>query len=108
MERVRDLAPKKAAVIFSKISCCMCPSIKAFFYELGASPAVHELDKGAGGRDMEGALQRLECNPTVPAMFIGGKSVGTAPDIISLHVDGDLKRMLTEAPAIWLHSSQKN
>ncbi|XAR55953.1 Thioredoxin-disulfide reductase [Bertholletia excelsa] len=101
MERVRDLASRKAAVIFTKSSCCMCHSIKALFYELGASPAIHELDKEAGGRDMEIALQRLGCNPTVPAVFVGGKFVGTARDVISLHIDGDLKQMLIEARAIW-------
>ncbi|XAR58473.1 Thioredoxin-disulfide reductase [Bertholletia excelsa] len=101
MEMIRELASKKAAVIFTKSSCCMCHSIKVLFYDLGASPAVHELDQEASGRDMERALQRLGCNPSVPAVFIGGKYVGTAKDVISLHVDGSLKQMLIEAKAIW-------
>ncbi|XAR58472.1 Thioredoxin-disulfide reductase [Bertholletia excelsa] len=101
MEKIGHLASKKAAVIFTKSSCCMCHSIKALFYDLGASPAVHELDQEASGRDMERELQRLGCTPTVPAVFIGGKYVGTAKDIISLHVDGVLKQMLIEAKAIW-------
>ncbi|KAK3041458.1 hypothetical protein RJ639_000435 [Escallonia herrerae] len=73
MEKVTDLASKKAAVIFTKSSCCMCHSIKALFYELGASPAIHELDKDSSGREMEWALQRLGCSPSVPAVFIGGR-----------------------------------
>lgn len=101
MERVRDLASKKAAVIFTKSSCCMCHSVKALFYELGASPAIHELDQDPNGREMEWALQRLGCHPSVPAVFIGGKYIGSAKDVISLHVDGSLKEKLIEARAIW-------
>ncbi|KAF3952484.1 hypothetical protein ACB098_10G089900 [Castanea mollissima] len=101
MDRVRDLASKKAAVIFTKSSCFMCHSIKQLFYELGASPEIHELDQDANGREMEYALRGLGCTPSVPAVFIGGKYVGSAKDIISLHVDGSLKQMLIDARAIW-------
>ncbi|KAL8149018.1 glutaredoxin-C11-like [Apium graveolens] len=101
MDMIRDLASMKAAVIFTKSSCCMCHSIKVLFYEHGASPAVHELDQEADGREMEYALQRLGCNPSVPAVFIGGKYIGSAKDVISMHVDGSLKEKLIEARAIW-------
>ncbi|XP_004494334.1 glutaredoxin-C11 [Cicer arietinum] len=102
MDRVKDLASKKAAVIFTKSSCCMCHSIKQLFYELGASPAVYELDNDSSyGREMEWALKGLGCNPSVPAVFIGGKFVGSSKDVISLHVDGSLKQMLMDAKAIW-------
>ncbi|KAL8224851.1 hypothetical protein R6Q57_017408 [Mikania cordata] len=98
MDSATYLASKKAAVIFTKSSCCMCHSIKALFYELGASPEIHEVDHDA---DMERALKRLGCNPAIPAVFIGGKYVGSARDVISLHVDGSLKQKLIEASAIW-------
>ena len=101
MDKVRDLASKNAAVIFTKSSCCMCHSIKTLFYELGASPAIHELDREVSGKEMEWALRGLGCNPTVPAVFIGGKWVGSAKDVLSLHLDGSLKQMLMEAKAIW-------
>ncbi|KHN46590.1 Glutaredoxin-C11 [Glycine soja] len=101
MDRVRELASKKAAVIFTKSSCYMCRSITQLFYELGASPAVHELDKDGYGREMEWALRSMGCNPSVPAVFIGGKFVGSSKDVISLHVDGSLKQMLMAAKAIW-------
>ncbi|KAE8681614.1 hypothetical protein F3Y22_tig00111311pilonHSYRG00100 [Hibiscus syriacus] len=101
MDRVRDLASKKAAVIFTKSSCYMCYSIKTLFYELGASPAIHELDHDPSGREMDRALRGLGCDPSVPAVFIGGRFVGSAKDVISLHVDGSLKQMLIDAKAIW-------
>ena len=50
---------------------------------------------------MEMALRQLGCNPATPAVFIGGKYIGSAKDVISLHVDGSLKQKLIEARAIW-------
>ncbi|MBA0638096.1 hypothetical protein Godav_025486, partial [Gossypium davidsonii] len=84
MEQVEKLASEKAVVIFSKSSCCMCHAIKRLFYELGASPAIYELDEDARGKEMEGVLTRLGCNPPVPAVFIGGKFVGSANTIMTL------------------------
>lgn len=101
MDKISELASKKAAVIFTKSSCCMCHSIKTLFYELGASPAIHEIDSDVNGRELERALRALGCNPSVPAVFIGGAFVGSARDVISLHVDGSLKQMLIDAKAIW-------
>ncbi|CAN7085745.1 unnamed protein product [Brassica oleracea var. botrytis] len=45
----------------------MCHSIKTLFYELGASPTVHELDKDPEGREMERALRAL--GSSNPACF---------------------------------------
>ncbi|CAN1199919.1 GRXC11 [Linum perenne] len=78
----------------------MCHSIKQLFYELGASPAIHEVDREVNGRELEWALRGLGY-PTVPAVFIGGRYVGSAKEILSLHLDGTLKQMLLDANAIW-------
>ncbi|XAR54521.1 Thioredoxin-disulfide reductase [Bertholletia excelsa] len=103
MDRVTRLASQKAVVIFSKSSCCMCHAIKRLFYEQGASPAVYELDEDSRGREMEWALVRqLGCNPAVPAVFIGGTFVGSANTVMTLHVNGSLKKMLKDAGALWL------
>ncbi|XP_021725314.1 glutaredoxin-C11-like [Chenopodium quinoa] len=102
MERVNALAKTKAAMIFSKSTDCMSHSIETLFHELGASPGVHELDHDPKGREMEWALQKLGCNPTVPAVFIGGKYVGSAGDVLAAHLNGSLKDRLMQAKAIWL------
>ncbi|KAK8661718.1 hypothetical protein V6N13_091314 [Hibiscus sabdariffa] len=78
MERVTKLASEKPVVIFSKSSCCMSHTIKTLFYEFGVDPAVHELDEIPRGCEIEQALLRLGCNPSVPAVFIGGEFVGGA------------------------------
>ncbi|CAN1199917.1 GRXC11 [Linum perenne] len=101
MDKVRDLASKKAAVIFTKSTCCMCHSIKQLFYELGASPAIHEVDREVNGRELEWALRGLGY-PTVPgtttgpvpAVFIGGKFMGSTNEIMSAHLSGQLVHML--------------
>ncbi|KAF8392555.1 hypothetical protein HHK36_022900 [Tetracentron sinense] len=102
MDRVTKLASQNAAVIFSKSSCCMCHAVKRLLYDLGASPAIHELDEDSKGREMECALVRLGCSPSVPAVFIGGKFVGSADVVMTLHLRGSLVPMLKQARAIWL------
>lgn len=102
MDRVAKLGSQKAVVIFSKSSCCMSHAIKRLFYEQGVSPAIYELDQDSRGKEMERALIRLGCNPAVPAVFIGGKFIGCANTIMTLQLNGSLKRLLKEAGAIWL------
>ncbi|XP_010243568.1 PREDICTED: monothiol glutaredoxin-S10-like [Nelumbo nucifera] len=102
MDRVTKLASQSAAVVFSKSSCCMSHVIKRFFYELGVNPAIHELDEEYRGREMEMALLKLGCNPAVPAVFIGGKFIGSTQKVMALHINGSLIPLLKEAGAIWL------
>ncbi|KAF8035300.1 hypothetical protein BT93_C1351 [Corymbia citriodora subsp. variegata] len=102
MDRVARLASQKAVVIFSKSTCCMCHAIKRLFYDQGVSPAIHELDEDPRGKEMERALIRLGCNPAVPAVFIGGKFVGSANAVMTLQLNGSLKKMLKDAGALWL------
>ncbi|PIA44503.1 hypothetical protein AQUCO_01700242v1 [Aquilegia coerulea] len=102
MDRVSKLAQQKAVVIFSKSTCCMCHAIKTLFYELGVSPAIHELDEDPRGREMERALLSLGVSPSVPAVFIGGRLVDSTNTIMSLHLNGSLVPMLKAAGAIWL------
>ncbi|KAH0891740.1 hypothetical protein HID58_054169 [Brassica napus] len=81
----------------------MSHAIKRLFYEQGVSPAIVEIDQNMYGKDIEWALARLGCSPTVPAVFVGGKFVGTANTVMTLHLNGSLKRLLKEAgvsPAI--------
>lgn len=106
MDRVAKLASQKAVVIFSKSSCCMSHAIKRLFYEQGVSPAIYELDEDSRGKDMEWALMRLGCNPSVPAVFIGGKFVGSANTVMTLHLNGSLKKLLKDAGAIWLQKKK--
>jgi len=103
MESVMELASQSAVVIFSKSSCCMCHTIKRLFTELGVNIVIHELDEEAGGKEMERALsQLLRRTPAVPAVFIGGRLIGSTDRIMSLHLGGNLIPLLRNAGAIWL------
>ncbi|KAI3899659.1 hypothetical protein MKW92_022310 [Papaver armeniacum] len=103
MERVTRLVSQRAVVIFSKSTCCMSHTIKTLFYDLGVNPTVHELDEEPrAGKEIEKALIRLGCSPSVPAVFIGGELVGGANEIMTLHLSGSLVPLLKQAGAIWL------
>ncbi|KAK3189788.1 hypothetical protein Dsin_029349 [Dipteronia sinensis] len=102
MERVTKMASERPVVIFSKSSCCMCHSIKTLFCDFGVNPAVHELDEIPGGRELEQALSRLGCSPSVPAVFIGGELVGGANQVMSLHLNRSLIPMLKQVGALWV------
>ncbi|GMY27667.1 monothiol glutaredoxin-S2 [Fagus crenata] len=102
MERVTNLVSERPVVIFSKSSCCMCHSIKTLLNDFGVNPAVYELDEIQRGRDIEQALARLGCSPSVPAVFIGGELVGGANEVMSLHLKRSLIPMLRRAGAIWV------
>ncbi|KAG8370007.1 hypothetical protein BUALT_Bualt14G0072800 [Buddleja alternifolia] len=102
MEMVSKMVSEKPLVIFSETSCCISYTIKSLFNDFGVNPTVYELDKIPRGRDIEQALLRLGCNPSVPAVFIGGEFVGAANEIMSLHLKRSLKPMLKKAGAMWV------
>ncbi|XP_075524033.1 monothiol glutaredoxin-S5-like [Primulina tabacum] len=102
MEAVRKMAAEKPVVIFSKSSCCMSHTIWTLFSDFGVNLTVHELDKIPMGSEIEQALSTLGCNPTAPAVFIGGELVGGADEVMSLHLKRTLKPMLKKAGALWV------
>ncbi|GKV39002.1 hypothetical protein SLE2022_166440 [Rubroshorea leprosula] len=102
METVTKLTAEKPVVIFSKSTCCMCHTIKTLFCDFGVNPTVHELDEMPRGREIEQALSRLGCSPTVPAVFIGGELVGGSNEVMSHHLNRSLIPMLRRAGAIWV------
>ncbi|QHO50900.1 monothiol glutaredoxin-S2 [Arachis hypogaea] len=102
MDRVTKLVSERPVVIFSRSTCCMCHTIKTLFCDFGVNPAVHELDEIQRGRDIEQALSRFGCNPSVPAVFIGGELVGGTNEVMSLHLNRSLIPMLKKAGALWV------
>jgi glutaredoxin 3 len=104
MDRVTKLASQRAVVIFSASSCCMCHTVTRLFRELGVNPTVVELDEDPSwGKEMEKALARLlGRSPAVPAVFIGGRLVGSTDKVMSLHLSGNLDTMLRNAGALWV------
>ncbi|KAE8722867.1 Glutaredoxin-C14 [Hibiscus syriacus] len=94
MDKVMRLASENGLVLFSKSSCCLCYAVKILFQEIWVTPTVHELDEDPEGREMERALLSLGCSPSVPAVFIGGKLLGSTQEVMSLHLGGGLIPLL--------------
>ncbi|XP_068664166.1 glutaredoxin-C1-like [Aristolochia californica] len=101
MDRILAMASQHPVLIFSLTSCCMCHTVKTLFFEIGANPAVHELDEDPNGRQIESVLIKLTGKrPAVPVVFIGGQLVGTTDRVMSLHLGGSLVPMLRQARAL--------
>ncbi|TYI69316.1 hypothetical protein E1A91_D08G146500v1 [Gossypium mustelinum] len=94
MDKLMRLASGKDVVVFSKSSCCLCYAITILFQELGVTSTVHEIDQDPEGREIEKTLMRLGCNAPVPAIFVGGRLVGSTNEVMSLHLSGGLIPML--------------
>lgn len=100
MDKVTRLVSENGVVIFSKSSCCLCYAVKILFQELGVDPVVYEIDQDPEGRELEKALIRLGCNAPIPAVFIGGKLVGSTNEVMSLHLSGSLTPLLRPYHAV--------
>lgn len=94
MEKVTSFASNKGVVVFSKSSCCLSYTVSVLFQELGVNPLVYEIDQDPDCREIERALVRMGCTAPVPAVFIGGKLIGSTNEVMSLHLGGSLIPLL--------------
>jgi len=94
MDKVNRIAAENGVVIFSKSSCCLSYTITILFQELGVTPFLCELDQDPEGKEIEKALMKFGCNIPSPAVFIGGKFMGSTNEIMSLHLRGSLIPLL--------------
>ncbi|KAK9040856.1 hypothetical protein V6N11_015992 [Hibiscus sabdariffa] len=84
MEVVTRMVEDRPVVIFSRATCCMSHTIKTLISGFGANPTVYELDQLQEGQQVERALQRMGCKPSVPAVFIGQQLIGGPNQIMTL------------------------
>ncbi|KAK1428213.1 hypothetical protein QVD17_17042 [Tagetes erecta] len=95
MEKIQALTSKNGVVIFTKSTCCLCYAVTILIQELRVSPIVFEIDQDPKGKEIEKALPKQGCSsPSVPAVFIGGKLVGSTNEVMSLHLSGSLIPLL--------------
>lgn len=94
MDKVSRLSSENGLLIFSKSTCCLCYAVNILFQELGVTPMVFEIDHDPEGKEIEKALLRMGCNAPIPAVFIGGKLVGSTNEVMSLHLSGSLMPLL--------------
>ncbi|KAL8530843.1 hypothetical protein ACS0TY_007756 [Phlomoides rotata] len=94
MEKILKLASENGILIFSKSTCCLCYAVQILFRDLRVHPLVHDLDHDPEGKEIERGLMRMGCSGPVPAVFIGGKLIGSTNEVMSLHLSGSLKPLL--------------
>ncbi|KAF8089711.1 hypothetical protein Bca4012_081364 [Brassica carinata] len=90
MDKVMRMSSEKGVVIFTKSSCCLCYAVQILFRDLRVQPTIHEIDNDPDCREIEKALLRIGCSTAVPAVFVGGKLVGSTNEVMSLHLSGSL------------------
>lgn len=94
MDKIAKLASENGVLIFSKSTCCLCYAVQILFRDLGVQPLVHEIDHDPEGKEIEKALMRMGCSGPVPAVYIGGKLMGSTNEVMSLHLSGSLIQLL--------------
>ncbi|KAL8513468.1 hypothetical protein ACS0TY_012798 [Phlomoides rotata] len=96
MEKVLKLASENGILIFSKSTCCLCYAVQILFKELRVNPRIYEVDHDPEGKEIEKALTRMGCGGPLPAVFVGGKLVGSTNEVMSLHLSGSLTPLLRQ------------
>ncbi|XP_061351023.1 monothiol glutaredoxin-S6-like [Gastrolobium bilobum] len=102
MDMINSMVTGKPVVIFSKSTCCLSHSIMSLIRSFGANLTVIELDKVTNGQHIERVLLQMGCQPSVPAVFIGGNFIGDSKRIMTLHLRNELVPLLMNARAIWI------
>lgn len=86
---VREVILESPVVVVGRRGCFMCHVIRRLLAAVAAHPTVIELEEG----------ESLAAAPALPALFIGGASVGGIEGLIALHLGGRLVPLLREAGA---------
>ncbi|XP_065878658.1 glutaredoxin [Euphorbia lathyris] len=103
--KAKELVSSNPVVVFSKTYCPYCVSVKKLLDQLGAKYQAVELDTQNDGAEIQSALAEWTGQRTVPNVFIGGKHIGGCDSTTSMHNQGKLLPLLTQAGAIIATSS---
>ncbi|CAA2973515.1 glutaredoxin-C6 [Olea europaea subsp. europaea] len=93
--RIQRLISENPVIIFSRSSCCMCHAMKKLLFTVGVHPTVIELDEDEITAVNNGGA-------ALPALYIGGTSVGGLENLVALHLSGHLEPKLKEVGALSL------
>ncbi|PHU23129.1 Glutaredoxin [Capsicum chinense] len=97
LAKAKEIVSGNPVVVFSKTYCPFCVSAKDLLSTLGASFKAVELDSE---NEIHAALAEWTGQRTLPNVFISGKYIGGCDSTITLHREGNLVPMLTEAGAL--------
>jgi len=100
---VQELIKQKKVFMISKEYCPYCAMAKLVltYYEIRPEfKEILEIGQRADSTEIMEYMEKLTGASSVPRLFIGGKFVGGASDIMSLHLSGKLLVLLTKAGAL--------
>ncbi|XP_074563874.1 glutaredoxin-C7-like [Curcuma longa] len=87
---VREVIRESPVVVVGRRGCFMCHVIRRLLAAVGVHATVIELEEGESSAASAASL---------PALFIGGESVGGIEGLIALHLGGRLVPLLRAAGA---------
>lgn len=93
---VKDSIAAHPICVFSKSSCPHCIRAKNRLASLNIDYHVVELDSLPNPKAVAFALTDMTGRNTVPNIFIGGKSIGGASELIALADEGNLLPMVAQ------------
>jgi len=100
---VQELIKQKKVFMISKLFCphCVMAKLVLTYYEIRPEfKEILEIGQRADSIEIMEYMEKLTGASSVPRLFIGGKFVGGASDIMSLHLSGKLLVLLTNAGAL--------
>ncbi|KAK3210980.1 hypothetical protein Dsin_015686 [Dipteronia sinensis] len=102
--KIQRLISEHPVIIFSRSSCCMCHVMRQLLATIGVHPTVIELDDDEISALPPPTSHEADtpCNPSAPAVFIGGACVGGLESLFALHLSGHLVPKLVEVGALWV------
>jgi thioredoxin reductase (NADPH) len=92
--RVDKLIADHRVVVFSKMDCPYCDSVKQLLSSLGAPYESLDLDMLDEGPEIQALLAKKTGQKTVPNVFIRGRHIGGADSTHKLHREGALVPLL--------------
>ncbi|CAA2981432.1 glutaredoxin-C6-like [Olea europaea var. sylvestris] len=102
---IQRLICENPVIIFSRSSCYMCHVMKRLLSTVGVHPTIIELDEDEISaftvHDVAGTNHHVDGEGGggrggVPALYIGGTSIGGLESLVALHLSGHLVSKLME------------
>lgn len=81
-------------LVYSKTWCPYCDRAKRALQVLGIDVIVYELDKMSDGDAIQGAVERISHQRTVPNIFVGGTHIGGCDDMMAMIQTGKFRDLL--------------
>ena len=97
---VTDMLKSNTCVLISASQCGYCGRVKTIFPEIGQAFVSLEVNVMPNGREVMAEVTKRTGVDTVPQLFIRGKYVGGYDEIMSLHRQDKLVRLIAASGAI--------